>query len=98
MTNIDLLTGERFTPQIVVNNRVFLLGLDELYREAMKQLESGRLLDCARSIARRLRVRPAKGPVEGYYTIPRSHFRVSRSPLTSGLQPLKRATTTGSTL
>ena len=27
MTNIDLLTGERFTPQIVVNNRVFLLGL-----------------------------------------------------------------------
>ena len=41
MTNIDLLTGERFTPRIVVNNQVFLLGLDELYREAMKQLEPG---------------------------------------------------------
>jgi len=55
------------TEVLAVTNRVFLLGLDELYRNSMQRLESGRLLDCARALARRLRVRAAGGSVEGYY-------------------------------
>jgi hypothetical protein len=51
----------------VVDNRVFLLGLDELYRRAMKRVESLELLACAREVALTLRVAPATGPVEGYY-------------------------------
>jgi len=35
----------------VVTNRVFLLGLDELYRDAMKRHERGELLACARRVA-----------------------------------------------
>jgi hypothetical protein len=56
-----------FTEKRVVNNRVFLLGLDKLYREAIKQHERGELLRCARRIAKALRVSPADVPVEGYY-------------------------------
>jgi hypothetical protein len=52
----------------VVNNRVFLLGLDELYREAMKRHERDELLRCARETARTLSVAPADVPIEGYYT------------------------------
>jgi hypothetical protein len=51
----------------VVDNRVFLLGLDELYRRAMKHHEMTELLPCAREVARTLHVAPATGPVEGYY-------------------------------
>jgi hypothetical protein len=52
----------------VVDNRIFLLGLDELYREAMKRHESDELLGCAQDTARKLGVAPADVPVEGYYT------------------------------
>jgi len=54
--------------EYVVNNRVFLLGLDELYRTAMKKHERGELLVCAQRIATSLDVQPADVPVEGYYT------------------------------
>ena len=51
-----------------VDNRVFLLGLDELYREAMKRNERSELLGCAKKICSDLVVEPANVPVEGYYT------------------------------
>jgi hypothetical protein len=51
----------------VVDNRVFLLGLDALYREAMKHHERTELLACARATAAALRIGPADVPVEGYY-------------------------------
>jgi hypothetical protein len=51
----------------VVDDRVFLLGLDQLYRTAMKRHERGELLTCARGVAEILRARPADVPVEGYY-------------------------------
>ena len=54
--------------EYVVNNRVFLLGLDLLYRSAMKKHEGGELLACARRVATALNVGPADVPVEGYYT------------------------------
>jgi hypothetical protein len=53
--------------RLVVDNRVFLLGLDELYRELMKTHERGELLVCARAIATALSVEPADVPIEGYY-------------------------------
>lgn len=51
----------------VVDNRVFLLGLDYLYREAMKGHERGELLACARCVATTLGVAAADAPIEGYY-------------------------------
>jgi len=54
--------------EYVVDNRVFLLGLDELYRNAMKKHERGELLACAQHVATALNVGPADVPVEGYYT------------------------------
>jgi hypothetical protein len=54
--------------RLVVDNRVFLLGLDELYRESMKIHERDELLICARAIAVNLSVEPADVPIEGYYT------------------------------
>ena len=56
------------TERRVVDNRVFLLGLDKLYRDAMKRHERGELLSCARRVSEALRVTPANVPVEGYYT------------------------------
>ena len=55
------------TVTLVVDNRVFLLGLDDLYRSAMKRNESLELLRCAREVAWTLHVKPAEVPVEGYY-------------------------------
>ena len=52
----------------IVNNRVFLLGLDELYRDAMKRHERGDLLRCARETASALAVPAAEVPIEGYYS------------------------------
>ena len=52
----------------IVTNQVFLLGLDELYRTAMKRHESAELLECARNVASTLGVAPADVPIEGYYT------------------------------
>lgn len=57
-----------FGEKRIVDNRVFLLGLDKLYRDAMKGHEAGELLPCARRIAQSLDVTPASVPVEGYYT------------------------------
>lgn len=56
-----------FGEKRVVDNRVFLLGLDKLYRDAMKGHEVGELLPCARRVAQALEVLPADIPVEGYY-------------------------------
>lgn len=53
--------------QHVVDDRVFLLGLDQLYREAMKRHERDDLLVCARRVAAALHVRPVDRPLEGYY-------------------------------
>lgn len=77
--------------EYVVDNRVFLLGLDELYRSAMKQHERGELLACARRVTTALNVPPAHVPIEGYYTEHADltiYFRLVRA-----LQevPLKRA-------
>jgi len=52
---------------IIVDNRMFLLGLDELYRASMKQFEGWSLLPCARELAQTLQVEQADVPVEGYY-------------------------------
>jgi len=57
-----------FGEKRVVDNRVFLLGLDDLYREAMKGNEVAELLPCARRVAQALGVPPVDVPVEGYYT------------------------------
>jgi hypothetical protein len=56
------------TERRVVNNRVFLFGLDELYREAMKRHERDELLRCARETASSLSVAPSDVPIEGYYS------------------------------
>lgn len=56
------------TERRVVDNRVFLLGLDEVYRESMKQHERKELLQCTRKIAQKLSISPANDPIEGYYT------------------------------
>ena len=52
----------------VVDDRVFLLGLDGLYRASMKLHERGELLGCARLVAEAIQVLPANVPVEGYYS------------------------------
>ena len=77
--------------QHVVDNRVFLLGLDQLYREAMKGHERGELLACARRTAQALDVGPADVPVEGYYADEPAlteYFRLVRS---LQLVPLSRS-------
>ncbi len=51
----------------VVDNRAFLLGLDGLYRRAMKRHEAGELLRCARAVSGELGLSASQGPVEGYY-------------------------------
>lgn len=56
------------TKRYIVDNRVFLLGLDELYREAMKEHERDELLGCAKETAKVLSVSGAEVPIEGYYT------------------------------
>jgi hypothetical protein len=55
------------TEDRVVDNRVLVLGLDKLYRDAMKRFERTELLDCARRVAEALHARPADVPIEGYY-------------------------------
>lgn len=50
-----------------VDNQTFLLGLDELYREAMKRHEQAELLEYARKLCADLQVEPTERPVEGYY-------------------------------
>jgi len=57
-----------FTERHVVDNRVFLLALDHLYRDAIKRHERGELLSCARQVASALSITADAMPVEGYYT------------------------------
>lgn len=52
----------------IVDNRVFLMGLDHLYREAMKHHERHELYPCAMRLAEVLRVAPKDVPIEGYYS------------------------------
>ena len=66
----------------VVDNRVFLLGLDELYRSAIKPHERGELLDAATKVADDLSLAPADVPVEGYYSEDETltlYFRLMRA-------------------
>ncbi len=58
---------EQPTETCVITNRVFLLSLDEIYRDAVMQHERRELLKCARSVAEALEVEAADVPVEGYY-------------------------------
>ena len=51
-----------------VTNRVFLLGLDHLYRATMKRHEQAEFLESATAVATTLGVAPADVPIEGYYT------------------------------
>lgn len=61
-------TGDGPVVQRVVDNRVMLLGLDELYRSAMKEHERTELLVCAQLVSSALHQAPANVPVEGYYS------------------------------
>jgi hypothetical protein len=70
------------TERHVVDNRVFLLGLDHFYREAMKPHERDELLRCAQQTAAALQVKPADVPIEGYYTedaLLTEYFRLMRA-------------------
>lgn len=58
---------EVLVTHLVVDNHVLLLGLDNLYRNAMKEHERTELLDCARETLRVLGLQPSTVPVEGYY-------------------------------
>jgi hypothetical protein len=55
------------TERRVVDNRVFLLGLDNLYRQAIKWHERLDLFRCAKRVLTALGLAPADVPVEGYY-------------------------------
>ena len=56
------------TENRIVDDRTFLLGLDELHRDAMKGHERDELLHCARVVSAALGASPADVPVEGYYS------------------------------
>jgi hypothetical protein len=55
------------TEDVIIDDRAFLRGLDELYRTAIRREERHPLLLCAREIASALGVPPADVPIEGYY-------------------------------
>jgi hypothetical protein len=55
------------TEERIVDDRVFLLGLDELYRTGIKPHERTELLVAAREVASTLGLSPADIPLEGYY-------------------------------
>jgi hypothetical protein len=71
----------------VVNNRVFLLGLDELYREALKRHERVELLHCARETASAVSVAPADGGIQaprrriGRRTVPGGRLELAEKTL-----------------
>jgi hypothetical protein len=52
----------------VVDNRVMILGLADLYRAAIKAREHTQLLPAARAVAARLGVTPDPVPPEGHYS------------------------------
>ena len=53
--------------EVIVDNRTFVLGLDWIYRSAMKRHEAGELLSAARVVTKHLGLSPAAVPLEGYY-------------------------------
>jgi hypothetical protein len=66
----------------VVDDRLMLLGLDKLYRDAMQQHERSDLLTCARVVAATLGVGPDDVPIEGYYAedeLLTEYFRLVRT-------------------
>jgi hypothetical protein len=52
---------------VTVDNRLFTLGLTELFRAEMKRHESEALLPLAATVCRALELEPSGAPVEGYY-------------------------------
>ena len=51
-----------------VDDRTLVLGLDQMYRDEMKALESNELLECVREVVATLKTTPSQQiPVEGYY-------------------------------
>lgn len=73
-----------------VTNRVFLLGLDEIYRSRMKRFEERTLLPLAQIVATRLNIQPGDIPVEGYYAENKQltlYFRLLR---TLQQEPIKK--------
>jgi hypothetical protein len=80
----DLLARNPAHPTVerVVDDRLFLLGLDELYRTGIKLHERTELLEGARTLAQALEITPAGVPVEGYYSEDeqlREYFRLMRA-------------------
>lgn len=76
------------TVEQIVDDRVLLLGLDQMYRERMKRHESTELLACARAVATTLDVSPRDVPLESYYGQSKrlaEYFRLMR-----GLQAVDR--------
>jgi len=70
-----LVTTAQEGATLAVDDRVFLIGLDKLYRDAMKDFESTKLLTCAEKVAATLDVEPLTVPIEGYYTESRALTR-----------------------
>jgi hypothetical protein len=67
---------------ITIDDRYLLLALDRMYRDAMQEFERSTLLPAARKVARRLWIRQANVPVEGYYSADRrlsQYFRLMRA-------------------
>jgi hypothetical protein len=77
-----------FREKRVVDNRVFLLGLDELYRELMKRHEREELLHCARRVTEVLHEPAASVPIEGYFT--EDHFLTEYFCLLRALQDVPK--------
>ncbi len=65
--NSFMIPSHIYGSPIIVDNRTFLLGLDELYRTAVKRYEQETLLPHARTLTDLLQVIPTKCPIEGYY-------------------------------
>jgi hypothetical protein len=53
--------------EIVVDDRTFVIGLCELYRQHMKDYEVASLLPLAETACQSLKLPPASVPIEGYY-------------------------------
>lgn len=54
--------------EIIVDNRLFVIGLCELYRQKMKEYEAAVLLPLAASACEKLNIQAADCEIEGYYS------------------------------
>lgn len=78
----DALTHDIGSDKRIIDNRVFLLGLDALFREAQKRYETSILLPIVRDIKDDLALTPQDVLIEGYYTETpelKEHFLLVRS-------------------